>query len=189
MQSRAFALWRCAQLANAGSKHAVSIAEGCSQPSASAPCLTSASRGCIRANSSAPGGTGPGQQAVSRALLVDTLDMVSKLACCQLLNIPKFAVHSQGITCLSLQMRNFEKLGMTREQSERLTRDMTEILCINKDKIAAQFVSKSTLEKVQCMSSLLLPILSQGVMPQHSTSCWNFAGSLGARGPYCWLQK
>lgn len=45
-------------------------------------------------------------------------------------------------------MRNFEKLGMTREQSERLTRDLTEILCINKDKIAAQFVSKSTLEKV-----------------------------------------
>ena len=46
-------------------------------------------------------------------------------------------------------MRNFEKLGMTREQSERLTRDLTEILCINKDKIAAQFVSKSTLEKVR----------------------------------------
>ena len=48
-----------------------------------------------------------------------------------------------------LQMRNFEKLGMTREQSERLTRDLTEILCINKDKIAAMFVSKSTLEKVK----------------------------------------
>lgn len=45
-------------------------------------------------------------------------------------------------------MRNFEKLGMNREQSERLTRDLTEILCINKDKIAAMFVSKSTLEKV-----------------------------------------
>ena len=51
--------------------------------------------------------------------------------------------------CMQLQMRNFEKLGMTREQSERLTRDLTEILCINKDKIAAQFVSKSTLEKVR----------------------------------------
>ncbi len=50
--------------------------------------------------------------------------------------------------CIHVQMRNFEKLGMTREQSERLTRDLTEILCINKDKIAAQFVSKSTLEKV-----------------------------------------
>lgn len=46
-------------------------------------------------------------------------------------------------------MRNFEKLGMTREQSERLTRDLTEILCVNKDKIAAMFVSKSTLEKVK----------------------------------------
>ena len=45
-------------------------------------------------------------------------------------------------------MRNFEKLGMTREQAERLTIDVTEILCINKEKIAAQFVSKSTLEKV-----------------------------------------
>ena len=48
----------------------------------------------------------------------------------------------------TLQMRNFEKLGMTREQAERLTIDVTEILCINKEKIAAQFVSKSTLEKV-----------------------------------------
>ena len=56
---------------------------------------------------------------------------------------------------LHMQMRNFEKLGMTREQSERLTRDMTEILCINKDKIAAQFVSKSTLEKVHCCVTLL----------------------------------
>lgn len=53
---------------------------------------------------------------------------------------------------MHVQMRNFEKLGMTREQSERLTRDLTEILCINKDKIAAQFVSKSTLEKVSITS-------------------------------------
>lgn len=58
-----------------------------------------------------------------------------------------------------MQMRNFEKLGMTREQSERLTRDMTEILCINKDKIAAQFVSKSTLEKVYNLLALLQPDL------------------------------
>lgn len=125
----------------------------------------------MRANSSASGGIGPGQQAVSKALLVDTLDMVSRPGCCQVLHMTKFAVHSQGCTCLNLQMRNFEKLGMTREQSERLTRDMTEILCINKDKIAAQFVSKSTLEKVQCMSAFLLRVLSQGVMTHHSSSC------------------
>jgi len=56
---------------------------------------------------------------------------------------------------MQMQMRNFEKLGMTREQSERLTRDLTEILCINKDKIAAQFVSKSTLEKVLLCSAIL----------------------------------
>ena len=68
-------------------------------------------------------------------------------------------------------MRNFEKLGMTREQSERLTRDLTEILCINKDKIAAQFVSKSTLEKVQCMSASPLHIMSQGIMTQLLRLC------------------
>ena len=56
-------------------------------------------------------------------------------------------------------MRNFEKLGMTREQSERLTRDLTEILCINKDKIAAQFVSKSTLEKVSIAACKLQLVL------------------------------
>lgn len=80
MQSRAIALWRCAQLVNGGSKHALSIADACSS---SPICLTSASRGCIRANSSVPGGTGAGQQAVSKALLVDTLDMV-----CSCPNIP-----------------------------------------------------------------------------------------------------
>ena len=68
-----------------------------------------------------------------------------------------FVVDSHGSQSFasSMQMRNFEKLGMSREQSERLTRDMTEILCINKDKIAAQFVSKSTLEKVQRLFALL----------------------------------
>lgn len=67
-----------------------------------------------------------------------------------------FSLQSQGfLSVCNMQMRNFEKLGMTREQSERLTRDLTEILCINKDKIAAQFVSKSTLEKVRCMLALL----------------------------------
>lgn len=69
-----------------------------------------------------------------------------------------------------LQMRNFEKLGMSREQAERLTIDVTEILCINKEKIAAQFVSKSTLEKVghctyfsslQCMMSFAAAELRQ----------------------------
>lgn len=58
-------------------------------------------------------------------------------------------------------MRNFEKLGMTREQAECLTVDITEILCINKEKIAAQFVSKSTLEKVKLSSTLH----SQGTVP------------------------
>ena len=157
MQSRFAALWRCAQLAHAGSKHAGSIAKACSLPSSSATCLTSASRGCIRTNSTTPGGTGAGQQAVSKALLVDTLDMVG--ICQTYHNICSITRQSRGtvrtVYYLHMQMRNFEKLGMTREQSERLTRDMTEILCINKDKIAAQFVSKSTLEKVNHCVALL----------------------------------
>ncbi len=106
-----------------------------------------------RANSSAAGSQA-GQQAVQNSLLVNTLDMVGRAW--QSLTLHQFckaapckiAEHCMPSRCMHVQMRNFEKLGMTREQSERLTRDLTEILCINKDKIAAQFVSKSTLEKV-----------------------------------------
>ena len=45
-------------------------------------------------------------------------------------------------------MRKFERLGMSRDQAESLTRSMTEIMCVNKEKIAEQFVSKASLEKV-----------------------------------------
>ena len=37
---------------------------------------------------------------------------------------------------------------MSRDQAESLTRSMTEIMCVNKEKIAEQFVSKASLEKV-----------------------------------------
>ena len=58
---------------------------------------------------------------------------------------------------------------MSRDQAESLTRSMTEIMCVNKEKIAEQFVSKASLEKVsqlpfslQCQSKavdLWLPSL------------------------------
>ncbi|KAK9806847.1 hypothetical protein WJX72_004812 [[Myrmecia] bisecta] len=44
-------------------------------------------------------------------------------------------------------MRRFETIGMTRQQSEALTEHLTEILCLNKEKIADSFVSKFALEK------------------------------------------
>ena len=55
-------------------------------------------------------------------------------------------------------MRKFERLGMSRDQAESLTRSMTEIMCVNKEKIAEQFVSKASLEKVglhSCFDALL----------------------------------
>jgi len=78
---------------------------------------------------------------------------------------------------MHVQMRNFEKLGMTREQSERLTRDLTEILCINKDKIAAQFVSKSTLEKVSTSHPGVQQCIYAGCMDELYTCCVIGAGS------------
>lgn len=47
------------------------------------------------------------------------------------------------------QMRKFEKMGMSREQSEALTTHITELLCHNKEKLAAEYVSKFSLEKVR----------------------------------------
>lgn len=57
--------------------------------------------------------------AVTKSLLVDTLEL----------------------------MRRFEKLGMSRQQAETLTEHITEVLCVNKEKISESFVSKSALEK------------------------------------------
>lgn len=45
-------------------------------------------------------------------------------------------------------MRRFEKLGLTRAQAEQLTEHITEVLCVNKEKISESFVSKAALEKV-----------------------------------------
>ncbi|KAK9809521.1 hypothetical protein WJX73_008162 [Symbiochloris irregularis] len=57
--------------------------------------------------------------AVTKGLLVDTLDM----------------------------MRRFEKMGMTRKQAEELTEHIAGVLCVNKEKISESFVSKAALEK------------------------------------------
>lgn len=44
-------------------------------------------------------------------------------------------------------MKNFERQGLSRAQSEALTEHMTEILCRNKERLSEQFVAKSSLEK------------------------------------------
>ncbi|KAK9906789.1 hypothetical protein WJX75_008065 [Coccomyxa subellipsoidea] len=43
-------------------------------------------------------------------------------------------------------MRRFEKIGLTRAQSEQMTEMLTEVVCINKEKISQQFVTKQALE-------------------------------------------
>lgn len=54
---------------------------------------------------------------------------------------------------IKLQVRNLEKVGLTRQQSERLTEHLTEVLCTHKEKLAQDFVSKALLEKVKAYCS------------------------------------
>lgn len=75
MHSRA--LWRCAQTVKSGMSRNTAAVETCNRLSgSSATCFSSNGLPYVRANSSGSG-TKAGQQAVSNALLVDTLDMVS----------------------------------------------------------------------------------------------------------------
>ncbi len=46
-------------------------------------------------------------------------------------------------------MRNFEKVGLTRQQAETLTEHLTEVLCSHKEKLSEAFVTKAQLEKVR----------------------------------------
>lgn len=62
-----------------------------------------------------------------------------------------------------MQMRRFEKVGLTRAQAEQTTELLTETICMNKVKITEQFVSKAALEKV-CLS---LSIALQPLMQLH----------------------
>ena len=57
---------------------------------------------------------------------------------------------------------------MTRPQSEALTEHITEVLCVNKEKISESFVSKAALEKV-CSD--------YGLHQAHQklTTCWSVA--------------
>ena len=57
------------------------------------------------------------------------------------------------IAAVALQMRSFEKVGLTRQQAERLTEHLTGILCVQKEKLGEQFVSKGMLEKARWLPS------------------------------------
>ena len=52
-------------------------------------------------------------------------------------------------------MRRFEKIGMSRQQSEALTEHLTEVLVINKEKISEAFVTRGALERVCCSPSFV----------------------------------
>ena len=55
------------------------------------------------------------------------------------------------------QMRRFERIGLTGNQAEALTNHVTELICLNKEKISEQFVSKAALERVRlCCSRVCL---------------------------------
>ena len=48
-----------------------------------------------------------------------------------------------------MQMRRFEKLGMTRQQAEAMTEHLTGLLCLHTEKLAEEYVTKAGLEKVR----------------------------------------
>ena len=54
-------------------------------------------------------------------------------------------------------MRRFEGIGLTQRQAESLTNHVTELICLNKEKISEQFVSKAALERVRASCRDLVP--------------------------------
>ena len=53
-------------------------------------------------------------------------------------------------------MRRFERIGLTSNQAEALTNHVTELICLNKEKISEQFVSKAALERVRLILAAAL---------------------------------
>ena len=94
--------------------------------------------------------------AVTKSLLLDTLNLVIKhfVVQCRTHIAPhgvsvEMSFQRRRKTCWTcLQMRRFEKVGLTRAQAEQVTELLTETICMNKVKITEQFVSKAALEKV-----------------------------------------
>lgn len=78
------------------------------------------------------------------APLLKTYNNVSIASCAVVFNLSGQLL----ISCYPIQMRRFEKVGLTRAQSEQMTEMLTEVVCTSKEKIAQQFVSKPALEKV-----------------------------------------
>ena len=56
-----------------------------------------------------------------------------------------------------LQVRNFEKVGLTRQQAEALTEHLTEVLCTHKEKLSEAYVTKAQLEKVRLSLDPMAP--------------------------------
>ena len=95
--------------------------------------------------------------AVTKSLLLDTLNLVilhcvvqcRKDAARHEISDKSFCLQKECKTCWTcLQMRRFEKVGLTRTQAEQVTELLTETICMNKVKITEQFVSKAALERV-----------------------------------------
>ena len=70
-----------------------------------------------------------------------------------------YFVHEGAL--VNVQMRRFEKIGLTRAQAEQMTEMLTEVVCLNKEKVVQQFVSKPALEKVRVGYDKLGPGLTR----------------------------
>lgn len=64
---------------------------------------------------------------------------------------------STCVQLLMLQVRNFEKVGLTRQQAEALTEHLTEVLCTHKEKLSEAYVTKAQLEKVRLSQNPAAP--------------------------------
>ena len=107
-----------------------------------------------RRESSALTSTSEAASAVGKSLLLDTLNLVRPDPWDVLrYNVPEQQhVSRKGhirVLLVNMQMRRFEKIGLTRAQSEQMTEMLTEVVCLNKEKVVQQFVSKPALEKVR----------------------------------------
>ena len=108
---------------------------------------------------------------MTRGLIVDTLGLVSccfrslfsfrmpcrfffflPVALCRrrsLYPFPSLSLTKQKQTNKTRQqMKSFEASGLTRPQAEELTTTLTQLLCLNRERISEGFVAKSALEKV-----------------------------------------
>jgi hypothetical protein len=88
------------------------------------------------------------------------------------------------------QFRSFEKIGLSREQSEAMTETLTDLVCANRDKMSEIFATKAALEKVRVLLLLYSLAYLLSTFPSVILKVLLVAaGHFGARSTNSRLQK